>query len=119
MARFAVLLICLCFANPVRASSPEYIVPEYTGPAYASIIGGVRPVGLRLKATAMILCVQAGMGPNCLECLFGRPVLAMRFNKGPIVWEYFDLGVAVYLPMRLFGDPGTLKFNRLIGEMGP
>ncbi|WP_020472814.1 hypothetical protein [Zavarzinella formosa] len=107
------LLIALCClsASPVQFSDAEYI-----GPAYAS---GGKPntIMAGAKGAAIIFAVEAGVGPDWIERLFGPPLLSGRFNKGPIEWSYGREGVTVYFPARLF-KPGK-PYERLNGNIGP
>ncbi len=108
MARLAFLIVCCnCFVT---------VAPAFP-PAYADYDGKIRPVAVRLKATALMSCVDAGMGPNTLESLFGPPTLLSRFNKEPMEFRYSALGVIVHFPVRSYGDLNNIP--RLKGTLAP
>ena len=118
------LITLCCFAVSLEyCSDAEYSGPayagraEYSGPAYACRDDRPHSVAKWLKGTALILCVEAGIGPDMVHWLFGPPLLSGRDNKGPYEWSYYDLGVTVYFPPRLFKNAG--QYERLNGNIGP
>ena len=107
------LITLCCFAVSLEYCSDA----EYSGPAYASRDGGPHSVVEWLKGTALVLCVEAGIGPDMVQRLFGPPFLSCRENKGPHEWWYADLGVTVNFPSRLFKNAG--QYERLNGNIDP
>ena len=82
---------------------------EYAGPAYADCGGEVGAAADWCGRETLLLCVRAGLGPDQVERLFGRPSLTSGFRAGPVEWWYPRLGLTVYWPPRLFRPAGPVE----------
>jgi hypothetical protein len=101
----------------IAAGSPiDYV---YDGPAYVGFSQTAKSDLQRVKGVALAFCVRIGMGPGEIQRMFGAASSYCRESGGPEEWNYFDLGVCVFFPDRMFQRDKSLKPEHLEGGIGP